>query len=87
MADLAVRLRCSCNCNIDTSPCGAEEECRLALEAADEIERLRAALEECSQPLLLADNEGVKYEELAGEAVRRMQLAGAALSPKRDSDE
>lgn len=42
--DIIERLRNNCSCNIDSTPCGAEEQCRNAYEAADEIERLREAL-------------------------------------------
>ena len=38
--DLVKRLRDGCSCNIDTSPCAAEEECRDAYAAADRIEEL-----------------------------------------------
>jgi hypothetical protein len=40
--DLVKRLRDGCSCNIDSSPCMAEEECRDAYEAADRIEALEA---------------------------------------------
>ena len=39
---LVERLRSVCGCNIDSSPCGAEDECRVCFEAADRI----AALEQ-----------------------------------------
>jgi hypothetical protein len=42
MSDLVKRLRDGCSCNIDSSPCMAEEECRDAYEAADRIEALEA---------------------------------------------
>lgn len=40
--DLVKRLRATCSCNIDNTPCLAEEECRVAQEAADRIEELEA---------------------------------------------
>jgi len=42
--DLVKRLRATCSCNIDNTPCLAEEECRVAQEAADRIEELEAQL-------------------------------------------
>ena len=41
MTDIVERLRNSCSCNFPDTPCGAEDECRAAFDAADEIERLR----------------------------------------------
>jgi len=52
MTDHAKRLRGNCSCNFSSTPCGAEEECRNALEGADHIEKLEAAvkkvLSQCS---------------------------------------
>ncbi len=42
--DIVERLRKNCTCNFESSPCGAEEECRNAFDGADEIERSRKAL-------------------------------------------
>jgi len=42
--DIVERLRNGCTCNFESTPCGAEEECRNAFDGADEIERLRKAL-------------------------------------------
>ena len=42
--DLVKRLRATCSCNIDNTPCLAEEECRVAQEAADRIEELEGKL-------------------------------------------
>tara|TARA_R110002126_G_scaffold175226_1_gene323881 strand:+ start:332 stop:568 length:237 start_codon:yes stop_codon:yes gene_type:complete len=39
--DIVERLRKNCTCNFESTPCGAEEECRNAFDGADEIERLR----------------------------------------------
>jgi len=44
--DLVKRLRATCSCNIDNTPCLAEEECRVAQEAADRIEELENACKE-----------------------------------------
>jgi len=46
MADLVKRLRNNCSCNFSSTPCGAEEQCRNAFEAAERIEKLEAALRE-----------------------------------------
>ena len=45
MTDIVERLRHGCSCNFTDTPCGAEEECRAAFDAADEITRLRAEVE------------------------------------------
>jgi hypothetical protein len=42
--DLVKRLREGCSCNFPDTPCGAEDQCRAAFEAADRIEQLEAAL-------------------------------------------
>jgi hypothetical protein len=44
--DLVKRLRDNCSCNFPDTPCGAEEQCRNAFEAADRIEKLEVALRE-----------------------------------------
>ena len=38
--ELIARLRAVCTCNIDSTPCMAEDDCRDALTAADRIEAL-----------------------------------------------
>lgn len=38
--ELIARLRGVCDCNIDSTPCCAESECRDAMAAADRIEAL-----------------------------------------------
>jgi hypothetical protein len=47
--DLVKRLRATCSCNIDDTPCLAEEECRVAQEAADRIDELEAKLAACEK--------------------------------------
>ena len=42
--DICERLRSRCHCNLDSSPCGAEDDCRIDEDAAAEIERLKAEL-------------------------------------------
>ena len=42
--DIVERLRKNCTCNFESTPCGAEEECRNAFDGADEIVKLREAL-------------------------------------------
>ena len=42
--DLVKRLNSNCSCDFPDNPCGAEEQCRNAFEAADRIEKLEAAL-------------------------------------------
>ena len=56
--DIVERLRKNCTCNFESTPCGAEEECRNALEAADEIERLREALRPFTAFFLYPDDLG-----------------------------
>lgn len=45
MTDLTERLRDGCGCNFPDSTCAAEDECRDAFEAADEIDRLQVQVE------------------------------------------
>ncbi len=42
--NLVERLRNNCSCNFSSTPCGAEEQCRNAFDAAARIEKLEAAL-------------------------------------------
>jgi hypothetical protein len=44
--DLVKRLRNNCSCNFLSTPCGAEEQCRNAFEAADRIEKLETLVEQ-----------------------------------------
>ena len=54
--DLVKRLRNNCSCNFSSTPCGAEEECRNAFEAADRIEKLEQALAHATElDAMLAD--------------------------------
>jgi hypothetical protein len=43
---VAKMLRENCSCNIDTAPCGAEDECRNAFIAADMLEAFAAERDE-----------------------------------------
>lgn len=83
MSDLVERLRENCNCNLESSPCGAEDECRLAFEAAAEIERLRAVNAELVEALeMLTEWKDAIYAvapELGG-LFRAIYYAEAALS-------
>ena len=63
--DLVKRLRNNCSCNFSSTPCGAEEECRNAFEAASRIEKLEAALDDVSQYVPRADWYYLKPETLA----------------------
>ena len=49
------RLRDICGCNIDTSPCGSEYECRLNQEAADLLDEMAEALR-ATKPFLQTGN-------------------------------
>ena len=42
--DIVERLRSGCTCNFESTPCGAEEECRNAFDGAAEIVQLREIL-------------------------------------------
>ena len=56
--DLVKRLRNNCSCNFESTPCGAEEECRNAFEAADRIEQQERYLAEAQKCLDEGDYEG-----------------------------
>jgi hypothetical protein len=88
--DLVKRLRNNCSCNFESTPCGAEEECRNAFEAADRIEQLEAALREISYihdgnpSPAMAGMPDVDYARfMLGEARR---VARAALGEKKDGN-
>lgn len=77
--ELVKRLRALCNCNIDTSPCGAEGDCRVCFAAADMLEvdgkAFRAIID-----LDQADG----HELTWGDASRAVNIAHAALSAARE---
>ena len=54
--DIVERLRNGCTCNFESTPCGAEEECRNAFDGADQIVRLREALLDAIGFVSRADN-------------------------------
>jgi hypothetical protein len=54
--DIVDRLRNGCTCNFESTPCGAEEECRNAFDGADQIVRLREALLDAIGFVSRADN-------------------------------
>jgi len=73
--DLIALLRAQCSCNIETAPCGAEEECRLFAEAAAalaekgaEIERLTAVRDDMAAAVI-ADTEALRARLAAAEKV------------------
>ncbi len=49
--DLVKRLRGGCSCNIDSTPCMAEDECRAAFEAANYMEEAAARIEEADRAI------------------------------------
>ena len=60
--DIVARLRNNCTCNLGSTPCGAEEQCRNTFEAADEIERLALHAR-------LVEGERARKDELLRDAV------------------
>ena len=71
--NLVKRLRATCSCNIDNTPCLAEEECRVAQDAADRIEELEAKL--AKAVVGLTQIERAYYQEATNpspETIRRM---------------
>ena len=55
MSDIVERLRTGCGCDdYPDAPCMAVNECKDAFEAADEIERLRAVLNQIDDELINA---------------------------------
>ena len=78
--DIVERLRKNCACNFDSTPCGAEEECRNAFEAADEIERLREQVE-IERASLRAAFEELRTLDKQIEWLRK-ELQGQALGEK-----
>jgi len=82
--DLVKRLRATCSCNIDNTPCLAEEECRVAQEAADRIEELENACKEWAdvsqsnyQRAKAAEAKLAKAVDVAEKAIRWLRIYGA----------
>ena len=81
--DIVERLRNNCSCNIDSTPCGAEEQCRNDYEAADEIERLREALQKVLSVQPIRGDEGsLDIVSLAKALLEIDSIARAALKEK-----
>lgn len=88
MTDIVTLLRSRCNCNIDSSPCGAQECCREDREAAAEIERLRAVctgqralLREMADAIAEYKEYWMRSEHLAGtNAGRSARRVSSALN-------
>ena len=74
--DLVKRLRATCSCNIDNTPCLAEEECRVAQEAADRIEELEAEVARLS--LLVPRPDQTQDELVWRDHMRGVPLAALA---------
>jgi hypothetical protein len=73
--DLIKALEGSCNCNIDTSPCMAEEDCRLLLQAAN---RIRALESENTYLRKIADMAAKQRDE----ALEALEVADANSTDK-----
>jgi hypothetical protein len=71
---VAKMLRENCSCNIDTAPCGAEDECRNAFIAADMLEALSAKLAEVEVEL--------DYTHGTNDLLRGITEAAEALATK-----
>ena len=67
--DLVKRLRNNCSCNFLSTPCGAEEECRNAFEAADRIETLEAAMREIADCCTLPAQNDFEMRQIARKAL------------------
>lgn len=78
--DLVKRLRDGCSCNIDTSPCAAEEECRDAYAAADRIEGLEADLRKMALDYLAAQGQASENFQMYVDANEARIDAEAKLS-------
>ena len=79
-AELIEWLRAVCTCNIDSTPCMAEDDCRDAIAAADRIEAL---IEESARRLALARSEGVaRVEQFERNEALTEQLAAARHDAK-----
>jgi hypothetical protein len=74
--DLVKQLRASCGCNIDYTPCLAEEECRVAQEAADRIEALQAQLAKARSAL----EAGIACTSEHGGAAKFLKIARETLA-------
>jgi predicted nuclease with TOPRIM domain len=80
MDDLVKRLRATCSCNIDNTPCLAEEECRVAQEAADRIEELEAENKLLNEQMDAIEEMGTDSLNALPDLLEALELADAALS-------
>ena len=68
MSDVLVKmLRGRCNCNMPSTPCGSEDECRFDFRVADRIEELEARLAKAEVIVRIIASD--KWDERLGEAV------------------
>lgn len=72
MKELIAELRGVCNCNIDSTPCGAEDECRLMIRAADALE--------CAEALEKAATNAAATIGAIYQWLERAEAAGGATS-------
>lgn len=81
--DIVERLRNGCTCNFESTPCGAEEECRNAFDGADEIKRLREALRQITELSPFKSNTGnASTQYITQMLVKMTALAHEALKEK-----
>ena len=85
---LVERLDGACNCNIETSPCSAEDDCRTAIEAAtalrslkEERDRYREALVDIGHEPTEKDEFGNYYDDAPAYELR--QFARQALEQSK----
>jgi hypothetical protein len=86
-AELIARLRGCCSCNIDSTPCAAESECRDAYAAAARLEALLQAVQHANDhaDAAIKDMEAlVKYRDAYAECDR---IATEALRKSEDRAE
>jgi len=67
--DIVERLRNNCTCNFESTPCGAEDECRNAFDGADEIERLREKVFNLETEVHF-DDQAIKSFQVVNERLR-----------------
>ena len=80
---MAKRLEASCACSIDSTPCLAEEDCRMDLEAAAMLRACkgRVSVDELAQIIRVVDGSNTLGAGALAEAIL------AAIDPAPDQDE
>jgi hypothetical protein len=86
MSDVLVKmLRGRCNCNMPSSPCGSEDECRFDFQVADRIEELEADLRKMALDYLAAEGQASENFQMYVDANEARIDAEAKLAKVKEA--